>query len=45
MAQVHGGVSRKEYCEIVDDMIIENWDRWNDQERDNAIRTYQINCH
>lgn len=45
MSDVKGGVTRKEYCTTLVQMIDANYDDvWDDSQRENASNAFEANC-
>ncbi|WP_373810681.1 hypothetical protein [Porphyromonas macacae] len=45
MINISGGISRKEYCRQLVELIAENYDEvWDDYNRENAVRAFTREC-
>lgn len=44
MLNIKGGISQEEYCEIVDQLIMNNWDSWTNDQKEAASAAYAKNC-
>lgn len=44
MDAAKGGVSRKEYCSQLINMIAHNYDTWDSKQQESAVNAYHANC-
>ena len=44
MLDLKGGISREEYCELVDQLIDDNWDSWSPEQKKAATVAYSKHC-
>lgn len=44
MLNIKGGISQKEYCEILDQLINDNWDSWSNEQKGAASAAFAKNC-
>lgn len=45
MDAAKGGVSRKEYCSQLVEIIAHNYDSWDSGQQQNAVNAYHANCN
>lgn len=44
MSEIMGGISKEEYCSIVNDLIEGSWKKWSRREKDAAMNAWRAHC-
>lgn len=42
--KVLGGISREKYCALLEQIISDNWDSWDNENKSAAANAYAKNC-
>lgn len=44
MSEIKGGISTEEYCAIVNQLIHDNWQEWDNHQKEAAFNAWNEHC-